>query len=616
MDGLRRMAFWGILGLAVTAAAADDPQGTVLLPCAQGAPGGNPCQPPKKALKKAGAAFARGLRLEKAKKLYDAELAFEEASRLSPQNVEYATAREIARQHLVYNHLQQGNRDMLQNRPAEALAQFREASQLDPKNQFAQQRLHDALQDRPAKGASQPAVAEDLEILRVAPRAGTREFHFRGQSRVLLTQVASAYGLSSTVDDSVVDKHVRFDLDAVDFYQAIRIACKVTHSFWVPVDKSQIHIVLDSAENHRQYDRLALRVFPVPGAASTQDVTDAVNLLRTIFEIKSITPQPANNSIAVKAPVPILDAATKFLEGLDQSRPQLVLDIKVYEVSNTLTHNLGIQVPNNFQLINIGAAALSLAGTTNIQNLINQLIASGAINQGDTTAIATLLKQLQSQNSSSLLSTPVATFGGGLTLFGLTLGTLEGQLSLNSSSVRSLDHAILRAAQGNQVSFNLGSRYPILNATFAPISNSSALSSVLANNTFQSAFPSFSYEDIGLTIKAKPTIHRDSSVSLELNMTLRSLLGQSANGVPFLANREYSGTINLEDGEPAAVVGAVSRTEQRSMQGYPELGATPILDQVIDNQTREDDNNEFMIVVTPHVATPIPQGRSTEVWMQ
>jgi general secretion pathway protein D len=616
MGGLRQVAFWAVLGLAVAATAADDPQGMVLVPCAQGSPGASPCQPSRKDLKEARKAFAKALQLQKSHKLEAAEQAFEKAARLSPQNVEYVTAREVARQHLVYNHLQRGNREMLENRQVEAIAQFRQASQLDPQNQFAQQRLHDALHDRAPRAATRPLVEEDSGILRVSPRKETHDFHFRGQGRTLLSQVANAYGVSSIVEDSVVDKHVRFDLDPVNFYQAMRLACRVTHTFWVAIDKSQILIAVDNTENHRQYDRMAMRVFSVPGAASAQDLSDVVNLLRSVLEIKSITPQPANNSIIVKAPIDLMDAATQLLEGLDERRPQIVLDVKAFEVSRTLTHNLGIQIPNNFELINIGAAALTLAGTTNIQNLINQLIASGAINQANTTAISTLLSQLQSQNSSSLLSSPVATFGGGLTFFGLTLGTLEGQLSLNSSAVKTLDHAILRAAHGNQVTFNLGSRYPILNATFAPIYNSTGLATTLANNTFQSAFPSFSYEDIGLTLKVKPTIQNDSTVSMELSMTLRSLLGQSSNGVPFMANREYTGAINLADGLPAAVVGMVSRTEQRSMDGFPELGSTPVLDQVIDTQTREDDNDEFLVVVTPHIASPLPKGRSTEIWLQ
>src|SRR5260370_18954384 len=92
------------------------------------------------------------------------------------------------------------------------------------------------------------------------------------------------------------------------------------------------------------------------------------------------------------------------------------------------------------------------------------------------------------------------------------------------------------------------SRTPILNASFAPIFNPSAISRVLQNNTFQAAFPSFSYEDLGLSIKAKPAVTSGSDVSLQLEISLRALSGASFNGVPVIGNREYKGTITLLDG--------------------------------------------------------------------
>ena len=94
-----------------------------------------------------------------------------------------------------------------------------------------------------------------------------------------------------------------------------------------------------------------------------------------------------------------------------------------------------------------------------------------------------------------------------------------------------------------------------MNATFAPVFNTAAISQLLQNNSFQAAFPSFSYEDLGLTVKAKPSITSVSNVSLQLEITIRSLAGMSFNGVPVLGNREYKASITLVDGEPAVVAG-------------------------------------------------------------
>lgn len=174
---------------------------------------------------------------------------------------------------------------------------------------------------------------------------------------------------------------------------------------------------------------------------------------------------------------------------------------------------------------------------------------------------------------------------------------------------------MLRAGQGKDATFRLGSRYPILNASFAPIFNSSSISQVIANNSFQAAFPSYSYEDIGLTIKAKPQIHGNSDVGLELEMQLRSLGTQSLNGVPVINNREFKGAMTLKDGEPAVVAGAVTRSEQRSLSGIPGLGEIPLLSKVSASNTLQRDEDELLVVITPHVLTSGGSDAGAEVWL-
>src|SRR5205807_6569487 len=183
--------------------------------------------------------------------------------------------------------------------------------------------------------------------------------------------------------------------------------------------------------------------------------------------------------------------------------------------------------------------------------------------------LAEIQNQLSQHNS--IFSQPLATFGRGKTLTSVSLDQLSAQLSLNEASIKTLDHATLRASQGNDATFRMGSRFPILNASFAPVFNSAAISRVLQNNSFQSAFPSFNYEDLGLTVKAKPSITSDNTVSMQLEINLRALAGQSINGVPVIGNREYKGSISLENGEPAVVAGQISRSETRDLSGIPGL---------------------------------------------
>ncbi len=601
--------------LAVSGWAADTPPaGVPILPCGQGAADGPNCAPSKRDLKDAKSAYQRGLKLAKEHYLEEAVAQFETASKLAPKNVDYLTARELGRQDLVSQHLQKGNQQMLQGRQVEALAEFSSALKIDPQNQFAQQRLQEALGEWAPKEPPRPTVVESAGALVAFPDAVRADFHYQGDSKTLLAQIAKAFGLIPTVDDSVSSRSVRFDVTNVDFYAAMRAAGVVTKTFWAPLGEKQIIIAPDTTEGHRQFDRMGLRTFWISGATTPTDLTDVVNTLRSVFDIKFINQHPQSNTITVRAPQQTIEAATRFVESLGDSRPQVLLDVNIYEVSHTVMRNFGVHIPNQFNLINLPAAALGALGGQNIQQLINQLIAGGGINQAGSSSLSALLAMLMG-GQNSLFANPLATFGGGLTLFGLSLDQLVVQLGINESSVRHLEHATLRVAQGNEASYKIGSRYPILNASFAPIFNTPAIAQTIQNNTFQTPFPSFNYEDIGLTMKAKPAVSANNDVSLQLEMQIRALGTQSMNGVPVISNREYKGGITLMDGEPAIITGTVSRQEMRSLSGIPGLGQVPGLNQVMATNTAEEDEDELLVVVTPHVIANAEHDQDARIWI-
>jgi general secretion pathway protein D len=623
MTGMGGIRFIAVVVLVVTGISfgqspsppsASQPSPAPPLPCSLVKTDVTGCEPTKEESKEAKGAFATGLKLRRAKHMQEAFEAFDRAAQLVPQNVEYVTARELVRQQLVFDDLQQGDADLSQDRQTEALASFRGALQLDPKNDFAQQRIRDVAGEWAPAASAAPRILQDAGVPRVEPDPLRASFHYRGNGNDLLTQVCRTFGLTVTFDESVVSRPVRFDIDDVDFYQAMRAAAAVTHTFWTPLQQKQILVALDSAENHRKFDRLAMRTFYVPGVTTPADLSTIVTLLRNLFDIRLITPQAQAGTITIRAPQDVLEAATRVLEGLDNARPEIVLDLRVYQVDHMFMRNMGLQIPNQFQLFNIPAGALLALGGQNIQSLINQLISSGGINQANSQGISALLAQLQGQQS-SIFSQPLATFGNGTTLMGVSLGTLGAQLSMNESWLKDLENVSLRASQGEEATMRMGSKYPVINASFAPIYNSSAISKVIQNNGFQAPFPSFSYEDLGVTLKAKASVNSDSAVSLHLEMQLRTLAGQSFNGVPVIANREFQGSMTLREGEPAVVAGAVTRSEQRSMNGIPGLGDVPGLNQVMASNSKQEEEDELLIVLTPHVISQSTRNAATEVWL-
>jgi general secretion pathway protein D len=603
--------------LAWALPAADEPVSTPIVSCGNGVPGGVNCILSKKELKRAREVFARGVKLQEENRLEEAFTEFNEASRMVPRNIQYLSARELVKAQVVFDHIQRGNVLLAESSRAQAATEFRAALDLDPDNAFAHERLEEATREeisKPTPGALAYKL-EDTGEIHIQPKNDTATFHYRGDVRGLFNEFATAYGVTAQFDDSVQTRQVRFYVDDVDFFTALRLACRVSKTMWSALDAHQLLIAADTAENHKQFDRMSLRTFILPPHASPQEATDMVTTLRNVLEVKFITTGQTNGTVEIRAPQPVLEACGKLLDQLSKKRPQVLFDIRVFQISHDLTRNIGLHIPDTFNLYNIPAAALAAviaSSGTNIQSLINQLISSGGINQAGSSALSGLLAQLGGQNS--IFSQPLATFGGGLTLMGLSLDQFTAALSVNESWARSLSDMQLRASQGKDATFHLGERYPIMNASYAPIYNSPQISQVLGNQSYTPPFPSVSYEDLGLNVKVTPTIHSNDDVSVNIELQVRSLTGDSANGIPVISNREYKGSINLKDGEPAVVAGQISKSDTYSMSGIPGLGMLPGLNQVMANNTKEEEDDELMIVMTPHVVSNIDP-HEPEIWL-
>ncbi|HEY7617856.1 MAG TPA: type II and III secretion system protein, partial [Terriglobales bacterium] len=80
-------------------------------------------------------------------------------------------------------------------------------------------------------------------------------------------------------------------------------------------------------------------------------------------------------------------------------------------------------------------------------------------------------------------------------------------------------------------------------------------------------------------------------------------------------NREYNGSITLKDGEPGVVTGSVSRSEQLSMSGIPGLGEIPGLNKITSSNTKQQQEDELLVVITPHVVSGAPYDAGSEVWL-
>ncbi len=518
---------------------------------------------------------------------------------ISPHDTFYTTAAQALRQKVAALRLRQGNAAIEKGDAASALADFRGAQQLDPGNEYAAERLRDVL-PAPAPAGTKFLPA-DLGELRLEPTPGVHNFEFRGPSPAVLQKFAALFGIATIADDGLTPRNVRITLDNVDWETGSKLLAKTAKILLVPLSEHQVLLANDTAENRTRYIDMSLQTFYAQGGSTPQQLTELTSALRVLFDLRFVTADPAQGSIVVRAPAPTLQAVARFLDDLQDDQPIVMLEIDVFEVSTVFSKDLGISTPDQFSVFNVTSEIEKLTSGSNFQEILAALAASG-----QSLNASTILAALLATGSSSPLAQPFATFGGGLGLTGVTIAATNLHLNGTDSLARTVDQVLLRSEHGNAATMKVGERYPIVTTEFSAATATTSLLSSFGINAAAAIgatsipTPQFSYDDLGLVLKATPQL-RGKIISLDYELTLRSLGTTQAVGPPVLNNRETKGSISTEDGKGVVIAGIVDKGETSAINGYPLISSIPVLGKLFSVETKEKTSDELLIIVTPHV---------------
>lgn len=136
------------------------------------------------------------------------------------------------------------------------------------------------------------------------------------------------------------------------------------------------------------------------------------------------------------------------------------------------------------------------------------------------------------------------------------------------------------------------------NATFSPNGASTVPST---------PYPSAEYEDVGLKIKATPYIHAGENVTLDLHFELRSVTGNTINGIPIISDETVEQTVTTKAGQTTALAGIIQSTEMHAINGTPGselLGPLSLAASAANNQNSK---TELLILLTPRIVAESPK---------
>ena len=252
--------------------------------------------------------------------------------------------------------------------------------------------------------------------------------------------------------------------------------------------------------------------------------------------------------------------------------PQILLKVKFASVDRNLSNQLGLN------LFSTGAA-------NTVGNLTTQQFSP------PTVAIPTSGQPLTASLSDAL---NLFLFRPDLNL-GATIKALEVKGLLEV-----LSEPNVLAQNGQQASFLAGGEFPF------PV--------VQGSTGGGAAAVTIQFREFGVRLNFLPVITPRGSILLRVSPEVSALdftNGLTVNGfsVPALTVRKLNTAVELNAGQSFAIGGLLDNRITETLEKVPLLGDIPVLGKFFQSRSRNKQNTELIVIVTPEIVQPIPQGQ-------
>lgn len=498
--------------------------------------------------------YQQGRKAEKAGDVAHAYLLYSEAAALEPNNHAY-WSRALA----------------LQTRAALS-------SKVAPRAAAALPDTGTGPDDEPPEPAIPAPTAQDLaEARKPLPPAKLnghdfrKDFNLRGNAKVLFETVAHAYGLDCIFDgDYQAAQTIRFQLDQADYREALHALEAVTGSFLVPISERLFLVVKDTPQKRKEEEPYAAVIVPLPEPTSPQDLTSLITAVKQACGLQKVAWDSQNNIVVMRDAVSKVLPARQLFEDLLHPKAQVLFEMEFVEVTRSDMLNYGLPLTNSFPLA----------------------------------SFSTFMHNVPSLASNV---TGMLRFGGGEGLIGIGIANMQLVASMTRSNASILLQASARSVDGQPASIHVGQKYPILTAGyFGPADFGGP-------GAYQPP-PSFTFEDLGLSLKATPHVHGTEEVGVSIEAEFKLLTGQALNGIPVISNRVLKSEVSLKTGEWAVVAGLVDVEDARTIAGMAGLANLPVIGPLLSSTTRNSSADQVLILLRPTLLTAPPDETMTRVF--
>jgi type II secretory pathway component GspD/PulD (secretin) len=131
------------------------------------------------------------------------------------------------------------------------------------------------------------------------------------------------------------------------------------------------------------------------------------------------------------------------------------------------------------------------------------------------------------------------------------------------------------------------------------------------------ATSNFTYEKVGMTLRARPSITPEKNVDMIINVILSQLGSELINSQPVRTELDTTTNMIVRDGQTIMLGGMLFQEDSRTRRKVPLLGDLPLVGGLFRHKQETQANSELLIFITPYVIETseqmLPEARQAQV---
>ncbi len=326
-------------------------------------------------------------------------------------------------------------------------------------------------------------------------------------------------------------------------------------------------------------ERLVDRVYRITYA----DVTEVEKALSKFLSDRgSISSNPGTSNIIITDTESKIKAIDTFIEEIDRITPQILVEVRIYDV--TYTENFDWEVAWNVGFNNIQGSGLnsdgdsSTTGTSEIDSTGNGIAAASSVTRVKNKPFA---------------ASSFDTVNGGSFRIGLLTDAIDIDIALNmlhkQVAAKLLANPRLLVLDNETARFEIIREIPYTELSDTATGGSEALTYTV-------------FKNVGVKLEVTPHVTKDDLVKLKVTPEFGVVVGTTQAGdAPTVDTRLINTTALVRSGQTIVIGGLRKRESSKDIFKTPFLGDLPLIGGLFRQENDEVLTNELIVFITPKI---------------